>query len=260
MLLGPHIRPVDDGCPLAARCCTPKCGERGRGMFDADAADNRVMGRCNRRRLNAESRRPQGGGGSWGGGNGRDGRRDVDDRSVSRGHGRSARACSCPCPCSYTCSCACFLRIRGRCRAGSTVSGHTVVAAASRRLGVRQPDRGFLFLADQTGTGRGAKANIAGQHREGRCGECAKQELHDGLLLLVTKGEVSSPTRESKPARRPVAYASSNASSRSSAGSSGGGVSSLPRNNICSAGVTTSRTIGPISMPPTTTVARGRCT
>ena len=195
MLLGPHIRPVDDGCPLAARCCTPKCGERGRGMFDADAADNRVMGRCNRRRLNAESRRPQGGGG--GGGNGRDGRRDVDDRSVSRGHGRSARACSCPCSCScscsYTCSCACFLRIRSRCRAGSTVSGHTVVAAASRRLGVRQPDRGFLFLADQTGTGRGAKANIGGQHREGRCGECAKQELHDGLLLLVTKGAVSSP-------------------------------------------------------------------
>jgi hypothetical protein len=53
--------------------------------------------------------------------------------------------------------------------------------------------RGFLFLADQTGTGRGAKANIGGQHHEGRCGERAKHELHDGLLLLVTKGAVSSP-------------------------------------------------------------------
>ena len=38
-----------------------------------------------------------------------------------------------------------------------------------------------------------AKANIGGQHHEGRCGERAKQELHDGLLLLVTKGAVSSP-------------------------------------------------------------------
>ncbi len=187
MLLGPNIRPIDDGCPLAARCRTPKCGERGRGMFDADAADNRVMGRCDRRWLDAESRRPQGGGG----GNGRDGRRDVDDRSISRGHGRSARSCTRTYPCSY--ACACFLRIRGRCRAGSSVSGHTVVPGASWCLGVCQPDRGFLFLADQTGTGRGAKANIGGQHHEGRCGERAKQELHDGLLLLVTKGAVSSP-------------------------------------------------------------------
>jgi len=193
MLLGPHIRPVDDGCPLAARCRPPKCGERGRGMFDTDAADNRVMDRRDRRWLDAENRRPQGEGG-----NGRDGRRGAHDRSVSRGHGRGARAyaCSCTCDCTYpcTCSCACFLRIRGRCRTGSTVSGHIVVPAASRRLGVRQPDRGFLFLADQTGTGRrGSKANIGGQHQEGRCGECAKQELHDGLLLLVTKGAVSSP-------------------------------------------------------------------
>jgi hypothetical protein len=85
------------------------------------------------------------------------------------------------------------LRIRCRCCAGSTVSEHTVVPAASRRLGVRQPDCGFLFLADQTGTGRGAKANIGGQHHEGRCGERAKHELHDGLLLPVTKGAVSSP-------------------------------------------------------------------
>jgi hypothetical protein len=32
------------------------------------------------------------------------------------------------------------------------------------------------------------------------------------------------------------------------------------RNNVISAGTTTSRTIGPINMPPTTTVASGRCT
>ena len=142
MLLGPHIRPVDDGCPLAARCRTPKCGERGRGMFDADAADNRVMGRCDRRWLDAESRRPQGGGGE----SGRNGRRGADDRSISRGSRPQRprlflRLHLVP-------PCACFSRIRGRCRAGSTVSGHTVVPAASRRLGVRQPDRGFLFLAD----------------------------------------------------------------------------------------------------------------
>jgi len=137
------------------------------------------MDRCDRRRLNAESRRPQSGGGD----SGRSDRHGADDRSVSRGHGRSACACSC----------ARFLRIRGRCRAGSSVSGHTVVSAASRLLRVRQPDRGFLFLADQTGMGRGAKANIGGQHHEGRCGERSKHELHDGLLLRVTKGAVSSP-------------------------------------------------------------------
>ena len=31
-------------------------------------------------------------------------------------------------------------------------------------------------------------------------------------------------------------------------------------NNICSAGTTTSNMMGPINMPPTTTVASGRCT
>ena len=163
MLLGPHIRPVDDGCPLAARCRTPECGERGRGMFDADAADNRVMGCCDRRWLGAESRRPQGGAD----GNGRDGRRDVDDRSISHGHDSGSRACSCACSCSR------FLRIRGRCRAGSTVSrGPVEPGAASRGLGVRQPDRSCLFLANYAGTRRGAKANIGGQHHEGCCGEC----------------------------------------------------------------------------------------
>jgi hypothetical protein len=33
-----------------------------------------------------------------------------------------------------------------------------------------------------------------------------------------------------------------------------------PRNMVCSAGTTTSSMMGPISMPPTTTVASGRCT
>lgn len=36
--------------------------------------------------------------------------------------------------------------------------------------------------------------------------------------------------------------------------------SSPPKKNVCSAGTTTSRMIGPMSMPPPTTVASGRCT
>ena len=32
------------------------------------------------------------------------------------------------------------------------------------------------------------------------------------------------------------------------------------KNSVCSAGTTTSRMIGPMNIPPTTTVAKGRCT
>ena len=38
------------------------------------------------------------------------------------------------------------------------------------------------------------------------------------------------------------------------------GLSVHSRNNVCKAGTTTSMMTGPISMPPTTTVANGRCT
>jgi DNA replication protein DnaC len=117
LLLGPHdTRRVDNGCALA-RCCTPDRGERGQGMFDACAADGPVIGRCDRRRHDAESRRPQGG---VVGRNGRDGRRDVDDRSISHGHDSSSDTC--------------FLGIHGRCRADSIVPGRPLELAAFRRL------------------------------------------------------------------------------------------------------------------------------
>ena len=41
---------------------------------------------------------------------------------------------------------------------------------------------------------------------------------------------------------------------------SGAGVAPRSRNKVCSAGTTTSRMIGPMNMPPTTTVASGRWT
>ena len=60
---------------------------------------------------------------------------------------------------------------------------------------------------------------------------------------------------------RPTARAPRHVEARSCSASRPGLRSvTLPKNIICSAGTTTSNMIGPMSMPPTTTVASGRCT
>ena len=55
-------------------------------------------------------------------------------------------------------------------------------------------------------------------------------------------------------------YRASTRSVGSSSCSTGAGSSLQSKNKVCRAGTTTSMMIGPTSMPPTTTVASGRCT
>jgi hypothetical protein len=147
------------------------------------------------------NRRPQSGGdGSGGGDSARNGRCGADDRSFSRGHWNGSGTS--------------FLGIHGRCRADSIVRERPVDPADYfRRRRVRLPDRGFELLAGQTGTCRGGKANIGGQHDEGRCNKRAKHQLQDGLLLLVTNiagsgpkpGVLGQPTPWLTPPLRPPA-------------------------------------------------------
>jgi hypothetical protein len=66
----------------------------------------------------------------------------------------------------------------------------------------------------------------------------------------------STPTTVDTPTYKLYVCASP-ASSRGG-GAAGTGSSLLPRNMVCNAGTTTSMMIGPMSMPPTTTVASGR--